>query len=340
MREIKLDGTRVADDTPAYVIAEIGNNHGGSIDIAKRLIDAAHGAGANAVKFQARTMEALYTRAYLDRPYAGPQSYGATYGEHRKALELSWDGWWQVVEHAQDVGITWFSTPMDVPAVNRMQAMGCPIYKVASGDLRSVQLIEHIGQQGKPVILSTAGGVLSEIKAALASIPGPAALLHCVAEYPACPASLRLGRIYHLRGCFDETVGYSSHDTGITAPVVAYALGARIIEKHFTLDRTMKGTDHAMSVEPKGLALMIENLGIAHEALSGNASIDYSLPSEEAALTKMRKSCVAARDLPAGHTITLADIAFKCPGEGALPAATAEFVGTETMTPIRKDDYL
>jgi sialic acid synthase len=285
---MKIGQTEIDPETLPYVIAEIGNNHQGDIWKALALIDAAADAGANAVKFQRRTIDKCYTKEQLKAPYDNPNSFGKTYGEHRKKLELTLNELQQCATEAKSKGVDFLCTAFDTQALEDIADL-VPAFKVASASIGNGQLISKIYEANKPVILSTGGATELELRVATALLDGrDYALLQCTALYP-CPAKkINLRGIQGLRDRFHCIVGYSGHDTGIAIPLAAYVMGARIIEKHFTLNRAAKGTDHAMSLEPQGLRTLVENIRKVHSAMGSHGLVVYG--EERPALEKMGKS--------------------------------------------------
>jgi sialic acid synthase len=292
VRELTIAGRRIADDEPCYVIAEIGNNHSGNLTTALEMVMAAADAGAHAVKFQRRHNPTLYSRELLDKPYDNPNSFGLTYGAHRAAVELPLTAYASCYHTAENRGLACFATAFDEISADELEAViDPPAYKLASGALMDHALIRHVCSLGKPVILSTGGGSFREIDAAVATAlrhTSRLALLHCTASYPCDFAELNLRCISTLRERYPEVViGWSGHDSGIAMSVAAYTLGARILEKHFTLNRALKGTDHAFSLEPAGLKKLCRDLSRAHTALGDGIKRLY--PSEVGPLSKMRR---------------------------------------------------
>jgi sialic acid synthase len=290
LRELIIDGTRIADDEDCYVIAEVGHNHGGSVEKCKDLFDAAKWAGANAVKLQKRENKSLYTEEFYNSPYNSEHAYGKTYGEHREALEFDFAQYDLLKCYAEAIGLTFFATAFDVPSADFLVQLKVPAIKIASGDLTNVGLLEHVNRIGVPVIVSTGGAKYYEQarQAAYTFRDAPHAVLHCTSGYPAKYDELNLACIPAFRQSMDCVIGWSGHDTGIAMAPVAYALGARIIEKHFTLDRSSKGTDQAMSLEPKGFAHMVENLRLCKRALGDGIKRRYA--SETISLAKQWKN--------------------------------------------------
>jgi sialic acid synthase len=346
VRELTIGTRRIADDEPCYVIAEIGHNHGGKVATAVQMIKVAAACGASAVKLQKRDNENLYTRALLDQPYENENSFGATYGEHRKALEFGLSQFVSCRTVAGGVGVDFFSTAFDEASADFLMGVGVPAFKIASGDLTNIPLIRHVASFEKPIIISTGGGDWQDVDRAVdALVGGPwrlsFALLHCTAAYPVHDFSeLNLLAIVEMRARYPGTViGWSGHDNGIAMSLVAYSLGARIIEKHFTLNRASKGTDHAFSLEPAGLRKMVRDLDRAR--LSFGDGIKRSFPSEAGPLAKMAKSLVAARDLPVGHILEAGDIVRKSPAGRGLPAyEQGSEIGFTLARAIRRDEAL
>jgi N-acetylneuraminate synthase/sialic acid synthase len=339
---IKIGSREIGDHTSCYVIAEIGHNHQGSLDKARELFREAKQAGADAVKLQKRDNRGLYTKAAFDKPYDNENSFGATYGEHREFLEFGRDEYRALQSYAKELGIDFFATAFDIASADFLQSLDVPAFKIASGDLKSGPLLEHVARFGKPMVISTGGGVYEDVERAyetIRAINPQVAVLQCTAGYPAAFEELDLRVISQYRERFpDAVIGFSGHDSGIAMPVAAYVLGARIVEKHFTLNRAMKGTDHAFSLEPVGLRKMVRDLQRTHRALGDGRKKVYE--SERAPIVKMGKSLVVARDLPAGHVLTPRDIVMKSPGGGIPPYALASVLGLVTLKPLHEDDFL
>lgn len=333
-REITLDGFVVNDNSPCYVVAEIGLNHQGRLDVALQMMDAAAECGAHAVKFQKRDPRKLLTREFYEAPYPGEHSLGATYGEHREALELPAQDYAAILEHGRTLGITVFATPFDEPSADLLHELGVPFFKIASADLKNRPLQERVASFGKPVILSTGGGAMEDVRRAYGTLTASGvevAILQCTACYPVRDlATMNLRVIDSYRRVFPCVVGLSDHECGVIMPLAAFGLGARIVEKHFTLDRTMRGPDHKASLEPAELAELTRSLRDAHTALGDGIKLPQTC--EAPAMEKLSKKIVAARDLPAGHIISLDDLAYKSPGNGGLPPVDADAVLGRALT--------
>ena len=340
MRRMNIDGREISDASECYVIAEIGHNHQGELEKCRELFKAAKEIGATAVKLQKRDNRSLFTKAMFDQPYTSENAFGATYGAHREFLEFGRDEYVELKKVAKDLGITFFSTAFDVPSADFLAELDMPAYKIASADLKNIPLLRHVAKIGKPMIISTGGGTMEDVRRAYAAVQPinpQIAILQCTASYPCEADRLNLGVIETFRREFpDAVIGFSAHDNGIAMPVVAYALGARIIEKHFTLNRTWKGTDHALSLAPDGMRRMVRDLHRAHQALGDG--IKRVFPEEEAPVKKMAKKLVAARPLSAGHKIAASDIAIKSPGDGLPPFHLDALVGRTVVQPLAEDE--
>jgi sialic acid synthase len=340
MRQVLLNKTNIDDFCKPYVIAELGNNHQGSIAECKKLILAAKESGADAVKLQKRSNKDLFTQSMLDSPYDNPNSYGKTYGKHREYLELDIEAYFELKECCETLEIDFFATPFDIESVDTLDRIDLPFYKVASGDLTNIPLIECLATRGKPIIISTGGATLPDIDRAHSAIRDQecdVVILQCTAAYPARSEQLNLQVIQTLREKYPDTViGYSGHDNGIAMPLVAYVLGARVIEKHFTLDRTLKGTDHVFSLTPNGLKSMVRDLRRAHSAMGDGAK--RMLEVENGPITKMSKQLVASRAIQMGEVLKREDISIKSPGGGLFPYQMRELIGRKVKKSLDKDD--
>ncbi|MCA9466540.1 MAG: N-acetylneuraminate synthase family protein [Nitrospira sp.] len=330
----------IHDKSDCYVIAEIGHNHQGSLETCKKLFLAAKQSGANAVKLQKRDNKTLFTKAAYERLYDNPNSFGVTYGEHREFLEFGWPEYVELQAYAQELGLDFFSTAFDIPSADFLERLDVPAYKFASGDLKTTPLLRHVAKFGKPMILSTGGSTLDDIRRAYEvvwPINSQICIMQCTGGYPPEWDELNLMVIDTLRKEFpDIVIGFSSHDSGIAMAVAGYMLGARIIEKHFTLNRAMKGTDHAFSLEPTGLTKMVRDLRRLRLALGDGKKVAYS--SEKAPITKMGKSLVATRDLPKGHMLTENDMAMKSPGGGISPYEWDNLIGQVLVKSMEEDE--
>ena len=340
MRQLVIDGKIIADDSDCYVIAEIGHNHQGSLEKAKELFLRAKECGVNAVKLQKRDNRSLFTRAIFDMPYNTENGFGPTYGAHREALEFGLNEYQELKRYAAELGLTMFATAFDFASADFLAKLDMPAYKIASGDLNNTPLLKHVAGIGKPIFLSTGGGTIESVKYAhdtIMAINSKLCILQCTVAYPVEPEDMNLRVITTYRELFSKLViGLSDHQNGIAMGLVGYMLGARVIEKHFTLNRAWKGTDHAFSLEPIGMRKLVRDLRRAHIAL-GNG-IKRPLPCEEKPLFKMGKKLVAARHLPAGHILGEDDIAIKSPNDGLPPYELQGLLGRVTLRPLQEDE--
>lgn len=338
--EVVIDGVRVADDTDCFVIAEIGHNHQGSVDKCKALFDAAKTAGASAVKLQKRENHTLYTRDMYEKPYDNENSFGPTYGEHREALEFGWDEYAELKQYAKELGITFFATAFDEASVDFLAQLDVPAIKIASGDLKSTYLLEYAARLQKPMVVSTGAATMADVERAVEAIlpiNPQLCLLQCTAGYPPEYDELDLRVIQTYRERFpDVVVGYSGHDSGIAMALVAYSVGARVVEKHFTLNRAMKGTDHAFSLEPVGMSKLVRDLRRARIALGSGEKRFH--PTEAAPGEKMGKKIVARHELTEGHVLRAEDLAMKSPGDGLSPHRLPDVVGRTLLKAVWADD--
>jgi len=287
MRTFTLKNTDLDDGSPCFVLAELGNNHQGQVALAHKLIDMAARCGAHGVKLQRRTNATLYSEALLAQVYDNEVSFGPTYGAHRAALELPLDAYVELRQHAHQLDLAFVATAFDEQAVDDLVAVDVDAIKIASGGVTDQPLLLAAAQTGKPLIVSTGGCTELDIIHAHAAAP-EAMLLHCTASYPAEFEELNLAYLTRLRMLFPDTViGWSGHDNGIAMALIAYALGARLVEKHITLNRAMKGADHGFSIEHSGLERLCRDLARAPLALGDGVKRYY--PSEKKPIAKMRR---------------------------------------------------
>jgi len=339
-RNLVIGNYLINDDSDCYVIAEIGHNHQGNLETCKKLFVAAKNAGVNAVKLQKRDNKTLFTKEAYNKPYDNPNSYGETYGEHREFLEFGRHEYVELQKCAKELGLEFISTAFDISSADFLEELDVPAYKLSSGDLKTTPLLKHVAKFGKPMIMSTGGASLEDIRRAyemVMPINDQICLMQCTGGYPPEWHELNLMVIDTLRKEFpDIVIGFSSHDSGIAMAVAGYLLGARIIEKHFTLNRAMKGTDHAFSLEPIGMTKMIRDLRRLRVALGDGKKVPY--PSEKAPITKMGKSLVAKRDLPQGHVLSDDDIAMKSPGGCLPPYEWENLIGMMLTQPMKEEE--
>jgi len=343
MTKIDIAGRKVGSGQPCFIIAEAGVNHNGKIELAMRLIDAAATAGVDAVKFQSFKAEILATPA---APKAQYQLSGTDESESQMAmlqrLELSPGAHRELSDYARACGIIFLSTPFDEISADLLAEIGVPAFKISSGDVTNLPLLEHIARKGKPVILSTGMSDLDEVRAAVTALRAAGceqlAVLHCVSNYPANAADVNLRAMQTMTTEFEVPVGYSDHTDGIEVALAAVALGACVIEKHFTLDRNLPGPDHKASLEPDELARMVESIRKVEAALGDGRKARAD--SEADTMRVARRSLTAARDIPAGTILTRGLIAIQRPGSGLSPALLPSLVGRRVCVDVSAGSLL
>lgn len=333
---------------PCYIIAEIGVNHNGSVELARALIDAAIAAQADAVKFQTFFADDLVTRSARKADYqiANTENADSQYSM-LKALELTEAQFAELRDYCVQKGIAFLSTPFSEGAADLLERIGVTAYKISSGDLTHLPLLAHIARKGLPIILSTGMGTLTEIEEALSAINGAGntqvSLLHCVSNYPAAAEDCNLAAMDTMVQAFGLPVGWSDHSVGAAISWAAVARGARIIEKHITLDQALPGPDHKASMEPSDFADFVAGIR-AIEAAIGNGRKQPSAAEKRTALVA-RRSVVAARDLAAGTVVTALDVKIVRPGTGLLPRDLPLVIGARLAravaadTPLTADDF-
>lgn len=332
-------GVTIGQGHPCFVVAEIGNNHQGDYLVARQMIDEAAAAGVQGVKFQKRDMEALLTREGRAAPYTGCNSFGPTYGEHRNALELSIDQMAQLKEYSESLGLVFFASAWDEPSLRQVLGLDVELLKICSADLVNVPLVRKYAAAGIPIILSTGMSSLEDIDVALAEIRAyhdDVVLLHCNSTYPCPEEKIGLPVMEGLRERYGLPVGYSGHEQGIGPSVAAVALGACVVERHFTLDKTLKGTDHQASLEPEELARMVGMIQEVEKAMRVRGKKVF--PEEQAAAKKLRKCIVFSRDLPAGHVLTESDLTTRSPRVGVSPVHWDEVLGATLSRSVKHEE--
>jgi N-acetylneuraminate synthase len=285
--EIKIGNRLVGDGHPAYIIAEIGINHNGSVEIAKQMIDAAVHAGVDAVKFQKRTPEICTPPDHQKLMRDTPWGY-ITYLEYRHKVEFNEADYRELDRYCREKGISWFASVWDEPSVDFMEKFNPPAYKIPSASLTDHELLRYARKMGRPLILSTGMSTMAEISSAVRVLgTDNLVITHCTSTYPCEPEELNLRMIETLRKKFPCPVGYSGHEVGLVPPAVAVALGACMIERHLTLDRAMWGSDQAASVEPAGFARLVMYVRVSEASLGDGVKRVYA--SEKSSLKKLRR---------------------------------------------------
>jgi pseudaminic acid synthase len=343
MDVVRIGDRAVGGGAPVYIIAEAGSNHDRNLDQAKRLIDVAAEAGADAVKFQTFTADRIVaetkTRAkYLD----GLLPPDKTMSDLFRELELPHEWHAPLFEHATAAGLDFLSTPFDHEAVDLLEGLGVKAFKVASYELWHLPLIRDVASRGKPIICSTGMADMADVQEAVDAVATTGneqlILLHCVVNYPPPFSDLNLRAMETMRRAFHVPVGYSDHSAGITAPIVATALGAAVIEKHYTLSRDLPGPDHRFAIEPDELAAMVRGIRDTEAALG--TGIKRMAPAEADLYVTARRSLFAARDLAPGSVLVEEDIAILRPGTGIEVRDLPHVVGRTARRAIGRHEPL
>lgn len=344
MRKIKIAGRTIGHGCPCFVIAEAGVNHNGNLDMAFQLVDVAVNARADAVKFQTFTAERIVTH---DAPKAAYQKETTGSGESQlqmlKKLELSPEDHRRLKAYCDKRGIVFLSTPFDEKSADFLEELDIPAFKVPSGEITNLPFLEHVAQKGKPLIVSTGMSSLEEVRSAVAVIRKTRSncdliLLHCVSAYPADPADVNLRAMQTMAAAFDVPVGYSDHTLGVEVALAAVALGACVIEKHFTLACTLPGPDHRASLEPDELIALVRGVRTVEVALGHGRK--EPAPSEADTAAVSRKSIVTARDIPAWTRVTKNLIIMKSPGTGLPASMLGKVIGRIAVKDIPADTLL
>ena len=326
-----------------FLIAEAGVNHNGDMDLARQLIDVAAEAGADAVKFQTFRAERILCR---NAPKAGYQLETTASGESQfdmiRRLELSKVQHIELMAYCKDRKITFISTPFDKESADLLDKLGVPLFKVPSGEVTNLPFLKEVAHRGKPIILSTGMAYLNEVERAVKTILEAGCtdltLLHCTTDYPATFGSVNLNAMATMKQAFRLPVGYSDHTPGIEVAVAAVSMGASVIEKHFTLDRTLPGPDHRASLEPEELKALVRAIRNVEAALGDG--IKRPTDREQEMRRIVRKSLVTARDMPVGSIIQHEDLAVKRPGTGLPPDRLDWAVGHRLRKAVAADTPL
>lgn len=329
------------------IIAEAGVNHNGSVDLAKRLIEQAAAAGADYIKFQTFTADKLVTKAAKQAAYQLRNTGGQETGQYQmlKQLELTGQDHQTLMEHCHKAGIRFLSTAFDLDSIAFLHSLDLGLWKIPSGEVTDYPFLKRIAAYNERTLLSTGMCDLQDVRNAVGVLLGNGlsrenlVLLHCNTEYPTPFEDVNLRAMDALRKEFGVAVGYSDHTQGIEVPVAAVALGASVIEKHFTLDRSLPGPDHRASLEPEELKAMVSAIRNIEKAVSGDGSKHVS-ESEKKNIAVARKSIVAARDIRCGEVFTEENLTAKRPGNGISPMRWEEVLGQQAKRAFNEDEQI
>ncbi|MGI9146242.1 MAG: N-acetylneuraminate synthase family protein [Chloroflexota bacterium] len=340
-RTIRIGRRVVGDGQPCFVIAEGGVNHNGDVHLAEELVRIAADCQADSVKFQKRTIHELLTRAALEKPYLNPNSLGATYGEHRLRLELSQTDWYRLRDLATGLGLEFMGSAWDRGSADLLDALDSCAIKTPSAVLTDLDLLEYIARTGRPMIVSTGMSSLEEVDQAVERImrhTDQLILLQCTSAYPSEFADINLRVMQTFSQRYGVLVGYSGHERGIAVSEAAATLGACVLERHFTKDRTLPGPDHAASLEPIGLKKLVRN--IRQIALAMGSPDKRVVASEVPVRARLAKSVVAARHISAGVVVQADMLTVKGPGDGIPANHVARLVGRVAAVEVLSDTLL
>ena len=327
-----------------FIIAEAGVNHNGDINIAKKMIDVACECKVDAVKFQTFKAENLVSKkaSKADYQIKNTNSNEETQFEMIKSLELDIDTHRELIEYCNKKNIMFLSTPFDLESIDLLNDLGVKIFKIPSGEITNLPYLERISKLNKKIILSTGMSNLEEIGEALKILKSNGnneiVVLHCNTEYPTPMEDVNLSAMNTIKETFNVDIGYSDHTLGIEVPIAAVAMGAKVIEKHFTLDKSMEGPDHKASLEPNELKEMVKSIRNIEKAI-GNG-IKAPSPSEKKNISIVRKSIVANKEIKKGDILTEENIAVKRPAGGISPMKWYDILGTVATKDYKEDDLI
>ncbi|XP_077992350.1 N-acetylneuraminate-9-phosphate synthase-like [Glandiceps talaboti] len=336
-------GRMIGGNHPCFFIAEIGQNHQGDINIAKQMIQVAKDAGADCAKFQKSELKHKFNKAALARPYNSPHSWGATYGEHKEFLEFSHDQYRELKAYADSVGIILGASGMDDKAVDFLDELGIPFFKVGSGDTNNMPYLENTAKKGRPMIISSGMQTMStmrQVYKTVKPINDKFCFLQCTSAYPLEPEDVHLNIIKQYQKEFpDIPIGYSGHEGGMTITLAAVAMGAKVVERHITMDKTWKGNDHKASLEPAELKELIAEIRVVERAMG--STVKDLQACEMGTFNKLGKSVVAACDIPAETPLTINMLAVKvAEPKGFPPERIYELVGKKLCKSVEFDDSI
>jgi sialic acid synthase SpsE len=344
MKKFKIGNKEIYNFSKPYIIAEIGANHNGDMDLAKKMIDSAVLCGADAVKFQSWSPKSLIAKEEYDRNQKYDDSPKKHFGSLKEMVEkyyLREEQHFELKDYCSNKDVDFCSSPFSEVEADLLEKCEVPFYKVASMDINNYQLLNHLAEKGKPVILSTGMARLSEIDKAVELLNkkncNDIALLHCISIYPPLYEDIHLNNITMLQKAFGLPIGFSDHTIGFSIPLASVALGACIIEKHFTTDKNLPGWDHLISADPYEMKIICEESANISKAMGSFSRIVSEAEQEKK--FKFRRSVVITKDLPSGHILTVEDLTSKRPGTGISPDMIENLVGRK-LNRIKEEDTL
>ncbi|KAL4716029.1 hypothetical protein ACJJTC_002794 [Scirpophaga incertulas] len=340
MVEVQItEEIKIGANNPCFIIAEVGQNHQGDIEIAKNLIKAAKAAGANCVKFQKTCLKEKFTKKYLERPYENPNSWGRTYGEHKSHLEFSESQFRELLKYAKEIGIPLAASAMDMVSFDFLVNNKAPFIKLGSGDSNNPLFLKYAASKNVPLIISTGMVDKKAVKSIydiLSTHHKQFCLLHCISAYPVPYEDCNLSVLQDYKRTFDVPIGYSGHEVGMAVALAAVALGAKVLEKHITLDKNQKGTDHVCSLTPSEFQQMVHDVRIIETALG--TPVKKVVTSEIPCINKLQKSLVMGSTKNKGEILYPGDIKIKVAEPKGLNALNFEDVIYKTLIYDKKED--
>ena len=340
MKTIKIEGVDIGKEYPCYIIAEIGVNHNGKLSLAKKLIDASIESGVNAVKFQKRDLKSLYRKESLENPNSESQGFEILLAELQE-VELTKNGYMEIIDYCKKKKITFLCTPWDMPSVDFLEELDIVAYKISSGDMTNFPLIKYVSKTRKPMIISTGMSKIEEIEKMVSFVKEqniPFVILHANSTYPSPIESLDLNLIPEFRKKFDLLVGFSGHEIGIIGSITAANMGAVIIERHITLDKTMKGLDHSSSLEPNKFKEMVSLIRLSEKARG--KSIKKMTRAEVLQREVVSKSIVCVLDICKGEIFSDKNIEAKGPEKGLSAQYFFDIIGKKSPRDIKCGEYV
>lgn len=340
MKTIKIEGVDIGKEYPCYIIAEIGVNHNGKLSLAKKLIDASIESGVNAVKFQKRDLKSLYRKESLENPNSESQGFEILLAELQE-VELTKNDYMEIIDYCKKKKITFLCTPWDMPSVDFLEELDIVAYKISSGDMTNFPLIKYVSKTRKPMIISTGMSKIEEIEKMVSFVKEqniPFVILHANSTYPSPIESLDLNLIPEFRKKFDLLVGFSGHEIGIIGSITAANMGAVIIERHITLDKTMKGLDHSSSLEPNEFKEMVSLIRLSEKAKG--KSIKKMTRAEVLQREVVSKSIVCVLDICKDEIFSDKNIEAKGPEKGLSAQYFFDIIGKKSPRDIKCGEYV